>query len=401
MKFPSFFKALLPGLVALALCAPASAAITLYDNNGTTFKTDGFFQTFYVNSSTNNEISGVDRDQARVKTGFLPNYIGFNFEKQVGDLKLGGRSSFWVSINDSDSSFVDGNGNSHSSATDTAIDVRQFYGTIDGSFGQILIGKDFGLFGRSNIFLDEILLGYGNVSDTLGLVDGGGVSFGNIGSGYIYPTPTAQITYRSPDLNGFKIAVGLLDPSHTASGSAEESFPRLESELTYTHKFNKVNLTAWLNGMTQKSKDASGTNPDVDSNGIGYGLRVSFANVNLTASGYTSEGAGWLAGPGGDTSLGLPVVDGTGNGVDSDGYLLQGSYTIDKTRLVASYGKSQIDYGTAFLGNTDDQTITGAVFYSVNSNFILVGEYNKNTIEAGSGAKDETDTIAVGAILTF
>lgn len=401
MKSAQLLGGLLAGVMLFCLAGPASAAFTLYDNAGVTFTVDGFFQTFLVSSSTDNQISGVDRDQFRVKTGFLPNYIGFNFSKQVGDLKLGGRSSFWASINDSDSTFIDANGNYHSSATDTAIDVRQFYGTIDGDFGQVLIGKDFGLFGRSNIFLDEILLGYGNVSDTLGLVDGGGVSFGNIGSGYIYPVPTAQITYRSPDLSGFKVAIGLLDPSHTASGAPEESLPRLEAELTYILKMDKINLTAWLNGMVQKSEDASNVNSDIDSNGVGYGLRLSFANANLTASGYTSEGAGWLAGPGGDTSLGLPVVDGTGSGVESDGYLVQGSYTFSKTRLVASYGKSCIDYGTSFLGNTEDETMTGAVFYSVNDNFILVGEYNKNTIEIGSGAKEETDTIALGAILTF
>jgi len=47
-----------------------------------------------------------------------------------------------------------------------------------------LIGKDFGLFACSNIFLDELLVGVGNVSDSAGLVNGGGVDFGNIDTGY-------------------------------------------------------------------------------------------------------------------------------------------------------------------------------------------------------------------------
>ena len=34
--------------------------------------------------------------------GFLPNVIGFNFSKQVGDVKVETRQSFWVTINDSD-----------------------------------------------------------------------------------------------------------------------------------------------------------------------------------------------------------------------------------------------------------------------------------------------------------
>ena len=391
----SLLKALLPSLVVLALCVPASAAITLYDKEGTTFNVDGFFNTFYVTSSSDNEIAGTDRDQARIKMGFLPNYIGFNFGKQVDDLKLGGRSSFWVSINDSD----DTNSAGDSKVTDTSIDVRQFYGTVDADWGQVLIGKDFGLFNRSNIFLDEILLGYGNVSDTLGLVDGGGVSFGDIGSGYIYPTPTAQITYRTPDISGFKLAVGLFDPSHTAGAGSEESLPRIESELTFNKSFGPGSVTAWTNFMYQKSKLDGGQ--DVNTNGVGYGLQAKIAGFGLTGSGFTASGAGWLAGPGGDTSLGLPLVDLAGDEVDSNGYLVQGSYTFGPARLVASYGLTNVDYGTIFTGNLEDKTMTGAVFYAVNSALNLVAEYNVNKITLDSGPEEKTNTIALGATLSF
>lgn len=55
---------------------------------------------------------------------------------------------------------------------------------VDGSFGQVLIGKDSGLYSRNNIFLDEILLGFGSPGAP------GGVSFGNSRTGYAYPTPS-------------------------------------------------------------------------------------------------------------------------------------------------------------------------------------------------------------------
>jgi hypothetical protein len=222
MKSGQWLRGLLVGLVVLAVSVPASAAVTLLDKDGMTVTTDAFFNTFYVYSSSDkNSADGKrsiwprswrrafegknidrDRDQSRVKMGFLPNYIGFNFSKKLDNMTVGGRSSFWVTINDSEEN-----------VTETGIDVRQFYGTVEGDWGQVLIGKDFGLFCRSNIFLDEILQGYGNVSDTLGLIDGGGVSFGNIGTGYIYPFPNAQITYRSPVMAGFRLAIGIVDPS--------------------------------------------------------------------------------------------------------------------------------------------------------------------------------------------
>ena len=388
MTSPRIFNTLLALLLLLAISQPASAAITLYDKDAATFTVDGFFNTFYVTSSSDNKIANTDRDQARIKMGFLPNYIGFNFSKQSGDLKLGGRSSFWVSINDSGSS-----------PTGTAIDVRQFYGTVDAGWGQVLIGKDFGLFNRSNIFLDEILLGYGKVSDTLGLVDGGGVSFGNIGSGYIYPLPNAQITYRTPDVSGFKLAIGLLDPTHTAGAGSEENMPRIESELTFNKKIGQGSLTAWANGMYQKSKVDSGKS--VQTSGVGYGLQGKIAGFGLTASGFNASGAGWLIGPADISALAIPVTNKAGDEIDSNGYLVQGSYTFGPARLVASYGQSKVDYGTAFLGDLKDKTMTGAVFFAVNSALNLVAEYNVNEIKLNSGAKEKTNTIALGATLGF
>lgn len=386
MKSVQLFSGLVAVLGALVLSAPASAAITLYDKEGTTFSTDGSFNTFYVFSDSEKNaaaeaLGGVDRQQSRVKMGFLPNWIGFNFGKQTGELKLGGRSSFWVTINDSDNNL-----------TETGIDVRQFYGTVDAHWGQVLIGKDFTLFNRSNIFKDEILLGYGNVSDTLGLIDGTGVSFGNIGTGYTYPMPSAQITYRSPELAGFKLAIGIVDPSRTAV-NGEEKLPRLEGELTYTYKDELLCLTPWVGFLTQKSESATGA--DVSSQGLSYGIQAQIAALGLHASGFNASGLGFLLGPGPDTTLGLPLIQ-AGDEVDSNGYLLQASYTVGPARLVGSFGRNELEAATPW----ENETVTGAVFYAINDNLKLVAEYNVNTIEIGA-AEEETKTIALGGIVNF
>ena len=369
----------------------AQAAFTLYDQDGATFTTDAFFNTFYVYSSSDNEISGVDRDQSRVKMGFLPNYIGFNFSKQLDTMKVGGRSSFWVTINDSEENI-----------TSTGIDVRQFYGTVDGAWGQVLIGKDFGLFCRSNIFLDEILLGYGTVNDTLGLIDGTGVSFGNIGTGYVYPFPNAQITYRTPEWNGLKLAIGLVDPAHTAdnfetAAVPEESAPQLQGELTYKYDYDKGSVTAWSGFLWQTSKDASSNDyGDVDSKGVSYGINAKYAGLSLTASGFDASGVGLLLGPGVDNTLGLPLVD-AGGEVDSDGYLLQAAYVYGPARFVVSYGKTSLD---ASPDQWKNRTATGAIYYTFNDYLKVVAEYNQNKISIGD--PDETvDTIALGGIISF
>lgn len=385
--------------VCLTLPQAAQAAITLYDADETTFSVDGSFNTFYVFSSTKkNEAMKTavdedgdfifarqdDRDQSRVKMGFLPNWIGFNFSKQVNNLKLGGRSSFWVTINDSDNNL-----------TESGIDVRQFYGTVDADWGQVLFGKDFTLFNRSNIFLDEILLGYGNVSDTLGLIDGNGVSFGNIGTGYTYPFPSAQITYRTPQLHGFKLALGVIDPSRTAD-EGQEKTPRFEGELTFNHKFERGDITAWSGFLYQKSESNALDGMDITSKGVSYGVRARYAGFSLHASGFNAEGLGFLLGPGADTTLDLPVAAEPGGELDSNGWLLQASYTYGPLRFVGSYGENELKAADKW----ENQTATGAVFYSVNDYFKLVAEYNVNEISIGT-AEEETKTVALGAILNF
>ncbi|PFG53816.1 MULTISPECIES: porin [unclassified Marinobacter] len=352
---------------AMGASAAANGAVELYNEDGTSFSVDGYFNAFYVNRDNN---VNNTRD-SRVKMGFLPNTIGFNFSKEMGDLTLGGRSSFWTSINDS---LDDG------LATDTAIDVRQFYATVDGSFGQVLIGKDFGLYARSNIFLDEILMGFGSPGVA------GGVSFGNIRAGYPYPTPSAQITYRAPEMSGFNIAVGVLDPADTVTGTAadENAAPRFESEVTYATTLSNVALTGWVNGRYQSAKNGSTT---VDSTGVGYGLKATVAGLTLAASGFTSKGDN-------------PVLIGNTAVTedDADGFLVQGAYAFGANRLVLSYGDTDAE-----ILDFETESTTLGFFHDVNSNFKLVAEYNmfEQQNRTTGATTIDADTIALGAIVMF
>lgn len=386
MKKKNATYPLLTALAAAMLSQAASAAIVLYDKDDTTFSADGYINAFYVTSDVSGAAPLQDRDQARVKMGFLPNYIGFNMTKQVDELKLGARSSFWVTINDSDTA-----------GTSTGIDVRQFYGTVSGSWGEVLVGKDFGLFGRSNIFLDELLTGYGQVSDTLGLVDGAGVSFGNIGTGYPYAFPTAQITYRSPEVSGLRLAVGVMDPvdaSPAGAGRVYQDSPRIEAEVTYGVELGGVKLHSWVNGIHQKSKSTDPTVSDVTSSGLGYGVQAKVAGLSLTASGFNAEGVGLFS----NNYLNL-VQDES----DTKGHLFQGSYTLGKNRLALSYGKTK-DEGVVGAGNEFEfENKAIALFHNVNKHLTLVAEYNQLEVDNKSAGTqlEETKTLALGVALNW
>ncbi|TWC28999.1 putative porin [Pseudomonas sp. SJZ079] len=382
-----FLPLTLAAAVALITAQQAAAEIVLYDQNDTTFATDGYINAFFVNSDVDREGEQFDRRQSRVKMGFLPNWIGFNMGKQIDDLKLGARSSFWVSINDSETN-----------GTATAIDVRQFYGTVSGEWGEVLIGKDFGLFSRSNIFVDELLSGYGQVSDTLGLVDGGGVSFGNIGTGYPYPFPTSQITYRTPVMEGLRIAAGIMDPVDTndssPTGKAYQESPRFESEITYQFDLAGAKIYSWLNGGYQTSDNTDSSVDSITSKGLGYGVQAKMGDFSLTGSGFQAKGINpFFTNNAGQATL---------REVDSDGYLLQGSYSFGKNRVALSYGKTEDD-GNGLGTAADYETRGVAYFRTINDNLKLVAEYNQFEIDAsaGSGLNENTDTFAVGAVLTW
>ena len=319
---------LLPAfMVGLSLSPFADAEIMLYDKDETTFSTDGYINAFYVNSDVDRAGDQYDRRQSRVKMGFLPNYLGFNMGKQVDDLKLGARASFWVTINDSETN-----------GTDTAIDVRQFYGTVaNPEWGEVLIGKDFGLFARSNILLDELLAGYGQVSDSLGLVDGGGVSFGNIGSGYPYPFPTSQITYRTPMMDGLRVAVGIMDPVDTNDSSATgQGLPEEPAHRERDHLPVRPGRGEDLQ-LAQRQLPDFGQHrlhvESVTSKGLGYGVQAKIGGLSLTGSGFQAKGINpFFTNNAGEATL---------RNVDSNGYLVQGSYKVGKNRLALSYGKTR------------------------------------------------------------
>ncbi|MDO6594480.1 porin [Neptuniibacter sp. 1_MG-2023] len=350
---------LLAVAVAMGISTQASAAIELYNQDGTTFAADGHFNAFYV--QTDDEIN--NEKQGRVRMGFLPNWIGFNVTKQMGDLKLGGRSSFWVSINDG-----------HNSVTDTAIDIRQFYGTVDGDFGQVLFGKDFGLYARTNIFSDELLLGTG-----LPMPSSGGVTFGNISTGYPYATPVAQITYRTPVNNGFQLAVGVMDPDSGESINANQNqSARFEAEGTYATDFDGGKFNAWLGGVAGESNVDGGS-----ISGIAYGARIAMGGFQFTASGFDQEGIA--------ADLGNFT---TASNADADGYLVQASYAANGHRFVLSHGEND-GSGAIFSGDQENDSI--AYFYDVNSNLKIIAEYDMYENAAGQ----DVDQFAIGAALSW
>ncbi len=357
-------------LLACCISFNSNAEIVLYDKDKTTVSVDAFLSAFYVSTDSDfSDPARIDKKQSRVRIGYIPNWIGFNFSNETeSGLKLGARTSFFVSVGDQ----VD-----DSKLTESVVDTRQFYGTVGGDWGEVLFGKDFEIFSRTTVFNDVNVMGVGNISQTLGVVDFEFVSFGNLGSGQTFPLPIGQITYRTPTINGFKLALAAVDPSKQARNGgidSEEDMPRFEAELTYDREWDGGSLTAFLGGTTQESTQLIANGDTIDSTGVNYGFVLRQSGFVLHLSALDGSGIGPLI-----NSQGGFAVNGNGTfeELDVEARLAQVSYTFNKEKLFVSLGKTEQEGATAASANTFDATSFAFGWnHRFNDKLTLLVEYN-------------------------
>jgi len=217
-------------LAALAavmfLASSASAAVVIGGSDGWSFSTDGMVNLFMVYQDSDDIPAGVnpayatEEDGLRIKNGFLPNILAFNIKAPtMNGLDMGARIGFYPSA-------------AHDNVKNkfnSQIDLREVFFTVDGNFGQFMVGKGLSLFLGTNLLTEQTLMGAGTLGSTFGLSHVAGVTLGRIGYGYVYPNFDAQVRYTTPDLNGLKLSVALCDPSRIEGDVAadENIFDRL------------------------------------------------------------------------------------------------------------------------------------------------------------------------------
>src|SRR5881409_1276761 len=169
--------ALLLVAVALLLPAAANAHLTMQMSNGWSFSFAGNVNAFWVFSKVNN--SGPANSS--VRTGLLPAFATFEAKGKEAGMNLGVHFGFAPQIQNAGVHDNFGNG----TQAGAQIDMRQVYLTVGGQWGQILAGRELGLFSRQNILNDMTLFGVGSVGVGAGFTQGGGTTLGRIGYGYL------------------------------------------------------------------------------------------------------------------------------------------------------------------------------------------------------------------------
>ena len=298
----------------LALGATAAHAGIIIPAGDWTLDIGGNVNTFYTYSDTDDAApitgglagtAGADDKSTNITTGLLPNYLSVSGKTRQNDLDVG----FTISIqpgSSTNNALIQGAGANQEN--------RQAFLTFgDKSWGSIKVGKDLGIFGSDAILSDMTLLGVGAGA---GFLSGNTTTLGGIGTGYLYADWKSQISYWSPNWNGFSFALGVMQPWQTIGGSPvnqTRSEPGFEGKVNYEWAGDFAGKV-WASFITQKVEDMTtaatggfavdpatgaivgtggGVNVGSDrATGFDVGATVNVAGFALTGYYYDGEGIG-------------------------------------------------------------------------------------------------------------
>jgi predicted porin len=400
----------------------ANAGITIPAGDWT-IDIGGNVNAYYSNVDTDTSIrvngakvSYRDPDDSNtVGTGLLPAALGIGGKTRQNDLDIAFQFTFFTGTSSGAGSSVYGNPG-RSALSGNELNIRQAYLTFgDASWGTIKMGRDIGIFGSDAILSDMTLLGVG-----LG-APGGSSTLGRIGQGYIYADWKGQISYMSPNWNGFSFAAGVMEGWTDGQAGHDNNNLGFEAKASYEWAGDYAGKV-WLGGVTQKHDGdtrlpiAAGVNnfDSYTARGWELGGKVNVGPVALV--GYYYDGKGLdsqrptVLGFGAAGTSGLQFLNGEKS--DDDGGYVQAVWaTPFGTKLGLSYGESQSDgdYNTpgADWKAETKSWIIGA-YHPLTKSLNLVAEYVDAEKEGratvpGLNVKNDTDIqqINLGAILFF
>jgi len=267
-----------------------------------------------------------------------------------------------------------------------------------------MLGRNFGLFGFDAIIDDMTIVGVG-VPGAMSSATPANTTLGSIGFGYIYTDTLAQMNYTTPDYSGFNATVGIYDPlnSLTAAGtSTPKGAPGVHGKLAYTHNFAKDTKLYLSTAAIQQKQSYVIDTTSYSYSALGIDVLAKLNVDAFEALAYYYHGSGL-----GTTALFVLSDDGLGNKRNSAGYLLQGTYTIDKVKLGVNYGVSKLDYANssdeAAVPNLLDSNskITGGVYYALTKNLTLLTEVSDINTKAHNDDKNHSNSFNAGAFFSF
>jgi len=322
-----------------------------------------------------------------INTGLLPAWLGFTGTTRQNDLDVSFTISMQPNVSDNFS---------HGDAK-TPLNRQAFVTFGDKSWGSVKLGKDIGIFASDAILNDMTLLGVGAGAAT----SGAATTLGGIGFGYIYAGWKGQVSYTTPNFNGFQMTVGITNPNQAsgatlaaASAVYQERFG-LEGKASYAFGADNFSGKLWVSGATYEIQQTTTVANSATAADIGAAINA--GNVGLTGYYYRGDGAGTTVfGGNGATTAGAKR--------NSDGGYLQATYKLPtNTKIGLAYGISSLDK-VGLEADTlvkENSRITLGLYHPLTKHLNLVAEYNDTSSKSHANVERTANTASLGAILFF
>jgi predicted porin len=319
--------------------------------------------------------NGDPNNVSSIQNGLLPASLVFNAATTQDGYDIGATIGVFYGTN------------SNEALGFSTVDARQVFLTFGNKdMGSFKFGRDFGLFEFDPIIADMSLIGIGAGFTP---ADPGHTTLGGLGYGYVYVDRLTQINYTTPDMGGLSATIGIFQPMN-ANGGNSANLPGVHGKLSYS----------WAGDMAGKVS-ATFLNQDINTNaGTSESIRgfdlfgtMKISDFGLTASYFTGKGMSTLALGG----LVLPGFDpATGTPEESNGYMLQGTYQMNKTKFGLNYSHSKSDK----LVDVKNTRVTLGAYHSLTKNLTLLAEISSLESELPAG-KDQSKVFNIGAFIGF
>jgi predicted porin len=329
-----------------------------------------------------------------VSNGLLPAAFVFGASTKQGGLDLGATLGLYpgISTNDGGSPNLQQSGGIHNTALGSAsLDVRQVFFTVKGDFGEVLAGRNIGLFGADAILNDMTLPGVG-AAGAAASPSPANTTLGSIGLGYIYTDWLSQLNYTTPDLSGAKFTIGIFDPLEPIGAPPSlKSAPGVHGKISYI--LGPLYLSA--SGIEQKQ---TGLGADYNAHAFDIGGKYAIpGGVDVMAWYYNGKGVG-------TTALFLLGTDAAGNSRDSDGFLAQVTYTFGNSKVGANYGESKLKLASGeAVSNLVEKNRKWTIgwYQHVTTNLQFIAEFTDVKATGHDGSDNSGKTFDIGGFFAF
>jgi len=267
--------------------------------------------------------------------------------------------------------------------------------TIKGDFGQLNVGKGFGIFNSNAIGDVGSGKGIGHMPNA---ADQGNATNGHIGTGYVYANFNPRIMYTSQLGDSGSYKVGIFNPEEPANPKvanvevdikAETALPRFEGQLT----MNVSEHSVWAGFMFQSVESLV---EDYDIQAFDIGGQLNLGAMGIRAAYTVTQGIG---------ADGLYGYGGIGDaGVDGSQAYVEGTFKMGAMTYGVSYGLGTQDSGTNATGAVAEIENTLAMLFAhkkISDNLHLMFEVQSYSSETSKVATQEYTAVSTGMQVDF